>query len=324
MGGRGLGLALCAAFALAACMGGARTAAVTQAPPASIDVHRGTGVLAGVVTDEEFRPLADALVHILPESGGASTDLAVNASGGFRAVGLAPARYVVTAERSGYRGEPAKADVAADGVAQVSVVLVPNVVWRPFHMTREFRVAYSYEACTTGAVGHCMVGASTANQTYSFLVDESAQGPLEALVVEAAWQPTVSACPGGMRTDVWSPEQDHVDHADADGRNPYAAQENPFHWDNRPHVASPTRLVIPREGDPGALLAKERTALNHGRHVQVSGAWHIVAWPEPAGRHGVPLDADCMLEQTVTVYATVFHLASPAPAWSVLTDGGTA
>lgn len=309
---------------LAGCTGGTKTA--SHALAATVDVGQGQGHIVGLVLDTEQRPLADATVRILSKSdaGAPVVTLRTNATGGFEAQGLAEGAYVIYATMAGYKDLlPLSVQVVSGAATNVVLLLQEQKVLTPYHVSVSHTVKFDAHACVVASgAPPCYTVWDPGNVTTIFKNSEEDTGLLEDLIVEAVWTPNVAVCANGIRTDVFSPDQKGLDLTEADLNAKYWNSSNPYWWSNVPaQTRSPTRVDAAREAGAHAMLAPERTKLDHGRPINVTGEWKIQTWPYSGkGGLGTPVDVDCMAEQEATVWTTAFFVR-PAPAdWSVFTE----
>lgn len=284
----------------------------------------GPGSIRGRVLDEAMLPIAGVRIQVLPK--GSTTPVktaATDEAGEFLVAGLEPGTYEVYAAREGFKDATLRVEVTPEESIAVSFSLKAQAVLRAHHESRMWGLTYGYVACAvSSAATRCTVSSSTANQTVRILVDEIASGPLETVVVELGWTPSVGFCRGSMRTDLYSPEQLSVATAGSSGEAAQRSPANPYHWDNTPNTRGPTHLLVSRTGlDAKAMHSKERTELNQGRPIRTSGFWWITHYPQPQGELGTPVDVSCLWQQKLDLWSTLFYVApSPSPTWSLLKE----
>lgn len=291
------------------------------------------GSIAGLVADTEFVPVegAEVKVSARDEPGLAPLNAQTNAVGRFHVGGLTAGEYFIHVSKLGFRDVSGLSVPVTPGLqSNVTVVMEPLTRFKPHHVTTTYRAYFEHHFCLL------LLGVPTsACYTYDghmftneprgprhLRVEEAESGLLETLIIESRWTPTIGVCPGAIRTDTYSPDQGDV------GPKPYSNStlrdpKNPYHWDNLPRVASPTHLLIPREGaEPVAMHSPQRTSLNHGRLITTSGLWTIAPFVHPQGRLGTPVDFDCAVQLSVEVAMTQF-LIQPAPStdWSYFASG---
>jgi hypothetical protein len=295
----------------------------TTPAPAATTLDWDTTV-AGKVVDSELRPLSDAVVTLNP-SGATSGVPAVHTrsdeSGGFQFRGVAPASYLASVSLPGYSHTPSRVEVRQDVSTHLTLKMNALAVFSPFHATESYARAFTYALCAHGVgMMRCMVAPNGGTTSQAWVADEVARGPIETRLIEAQWESPLQACPIGVRTDVYSPQQQAAFAPDSTGSTPSADASNPFHWDNRPDVTSPTHLVIPRRSADGTgMLDPWRTELNGGRPITIEGTWRVITWPTPTPSLGTPLDLSCMVDSRVDVYLTTFHLEPmPESGWTAV------
>lgn len=99
------------------------------ARPQGID---GSGVfLTGLVVDEELVPIPATTVHVTPGDLSAETDQ----GGQFRLGPLEPAEYVVTAQKTGYRGAEAIIQVTDEEPSPITLIISALALNVPYHTT---------------------------------------------------------------------------------------------------------------------------------------------------------------------------------------------
>lgn len=279
--------------------------------------------------DPELRPIEGAVVRIIDRHN--LTDqglvLSTNLTGEFAARGLRASEYVVYVAKAGYHDPaPHLVKLPEATTERVQIELEPILKPVAHHTSRNYQVKFIEQACLLHPAGAtlanpwCITGYQPANTSLKYDFDPLKQGRLETFLVEMKWTPTIAQCGGGMRSDVYSPEQNPVPgpgYADVPAKGP----SNPYHWDNVPESArSPTRLVIPRNGtDPAAMHSKERTELNGGRPIKLEGAWAVTVYSYPVGALGTPVDYSCAYDQTVAVWLSHFYEVGAPDGWSVFT-----
>lgn len=121
---------------LAGCVGGDGAPKKTETSGATVDAGGGsegeTGVIRGMVLNDEKQPLADASVAILKSKVAGKTD----ALGGYAFLNLAPGDYEVAASKLGFDGVVTPAKVVAGTTTYVNFTLptlaVSNVAYPQF------------------------------------------------------------------------------------------------------------------------------------------------------------------------------------------------
>lgn len=316
-------------FLAAGCVGGGSEGSAPggSKAPNSVDQKQGTSTIEGRVTDPELSPLDGAAVRII-DRGNISDQglvLATNATGGFAARGLQASNYIVYVSLKGYHDASPKTVAVGEGATErVVFILDPIFNATSYHASRNYQVKFTEQICAihpakpTVASPWCVTGYQTSNITVTYDHDPLKQGELHTFFVEMRWTPTVGQCAGGMRSDIYSPEQSPAPapgYVDTPAKN----DSNPYHWDNVPESAkSPTRVMIPRDGtELRAMHSPQRTALNDGVPIKIEGKWTSTFYAYPIGAMNTPVDYSCAVDQTVAVWLTQFYEAPAPEGWSV-------
>lgn len=152
------------------------------------DSAAGLGSISGVVVDETISPIAGAVVQIDRVPGNITTD----DNGVFRATDLEPGLYVVRAEGEGFLQVQTTAEVVADGVAKVKVVLPRDDSPQPSHNTLVYDwydsvgqplVDFAWDLLRPG-------GAPALCDQCEWTFESN--GAAQSFVIEAFWEDTVT------------------------------------------------------------------------------------------------------------------------------------
>lgn len=304
----------------AGCTGAGAGEKSSVEPQSEVNVQQGSSSIIGTIVDAEIMPLEGAKVQVRPKGALDSSplELVTNASGKFLADGLQPGEYNVFASKVGYREPKSQAVVIEQGSqTRVDFVLDRLRVQEPFHESFHYQTAFVGQACAIAPGSASCFGIQYSyNNPYNLAVDESKTGLLETLVVEMKWTPSISACSGGMRSEVFSPQATAFS---ASEKTP----KNPFYWDNLPNVKTPTRLLIQRAGEePAAMFSPARLELNGGTPIATTGKWKVFNFHNPVGILGTPVDVACMYATPIDIWLTAFYVTpAPAPDWSIFRSG---
>jgi hypothetical protein len=312
-------------LAFAGCSGA--PSAAKQTPGASIDAGQGKGRIVGLVLTIEQLPIPEAAIRIFPKTDAAApaVTLVTDAGGKFDAQGLPEGAYILYATKPGFKDLlPLNIDVAAGATSNVVVTMQEAKTLVAFHESFSRTISFPVWACVIAPVPVDCTGAfNPGNLSTPVKNDEEQTGPLASLIVEGTWTRNVPVCANGLQHHVFSPEQKDLDPTYVANNKKYWAVTNPFHWTNVPDATkNPTRLMIQREGSPLAMLSPERSTLNGGKPIQIGGEWKVQSWPYSAkGGVGTPVDVDCWLNQTATLWVSAFFVAPAPNDWSVLKSG---
>jgi hypothetical protein len=164
-------------------------------PTVPVDESKPTGILEGVVTDEEGVPVANVSLTLVGLKVSANT----TAAGLYRFGKVNAGDYFLVAVRAGYHKAQVGAHVVADEVNRVDVTLravpvpVPRVESLDFRIYLSCRVLVSHPLGTMdlnnkGACVQDQSGTSNASRWYTYPTGMGLVGVL----VEGKWQPTLS------------------------------------------------------------------------------------------------------------------------------------
>lgn len=305
--------------------------------PTSVDAGTGSGSLAGQVLTQEMEPLAGAAAQVVSSED--PTDafyVASDATGKFVVEGLREGRYAVYVSMTGYDSSKVRSVQIKPGeTTEAKIVLVKVAVAEPYHESTSFHTVVTdywtmYGASGSGGgrgglSGRNPIDGTTYTPTHQFRANESGFVTLQSVIVQAKWTPTVTACKFGVRTDVYSPEQDRGKMDQGFGDSDAESQEptNPYHWDNKPNVNNPTYLQIQREGDPVlAMLGSNRTELNGGSPIGIQGNWTTYTSLYPVDMIGVGVQKfSCAFYQRIETWVSRFFVEPAAAGWSVFEQG---
>lgn len=300
---RGIPVYVVLAVLLAGCASQSGTTS-TFVPAATVDAGRGPGRISGTVLDIEQNPIETVTVRILSKSNPQMpvVTLTTNVSGGFDAQGLDEGPYTIYATKEGYKDLlPLAVGVSAGATSTVIITMQEARELKAYHTSFSRTASFPVYACIVAqGTPTCEYAYDPGNLTIIFPNQEEDTGPLEDLIVEASWAPTVGSCANGVQTHVFSPDQEGLDLTAVGSNGKHWSESNPYHWDNVP----------------------ERTALNGGRGINLTGEWKIQTWPYSAvGALGTPVDVDCMAAQTITIWISAFFVAPAPPDWSAFDAG---
>ncbi|MBI2077416.1 MAG: carboxypeptidase regulatory-like domain-containing protein [Euryarchaeota archaeon] len=184
-----LALTLLPAILLSGCTGAAPAAvADASTPPAA-----GTGTVAGVITDDESKPVTGATVAFLDEPSTAESDF----EGRFAITGVAPGSHSLVTQALGYEGFSKKIDVVSGETTTVNILLTPIAV----ETSRQ--EGYQLDA-------YMQFGASTPVVTArpgillndKLIFEKEVAGGVMSLVTAMTWDSSAPATAKKMRLDV--------------------------------------------------------------------------------------------------------------------------
>lgn len=250
----------------------------TKAEPAATDSAIPPGTISGTVSDIALLPLAGATVTV----DGANVTATTDATGAFSFT-LLPGEYVVLASHPEFRNGALRASVLSGQTSTLAFTLdgIPKLV--PYLDVQE---GQGYVACTALVVqgqerrmSPCGQNDPNDHPTVNFDL-QGTQG-LEGIVIELVWEPRTSAA-GTLHADVFG--------RDGEDLISLGASEG----------VSPLRIKI-----PGRIVSTSSL------QVTVSPAGGMT--DEEAG-----IDAGAVVQQSFTVFASMFYHAAPPGDYSAL------
>lgn len=172
---------------LAGCAGGGADASLEDvAPPAQFD--DGTGGISGLVTDDEYAPIAGAEVGLV---GQAAFQTATDPFGGFSLSHVPPGSYKIVAQRLGF--EPVAREVVVQAGALVEVRFVLTPVGVPVPRT-ELKLFNGYISCSIAYARSVFTstcpGTAQATESIHEIMPKGKTWPatFQGVLVEADWK----------------------------------------------------------------------------------------------------------------------------------------
>jgi len=313
-------------FLLAGCAG--TTGSTSSAGGDS--VAPGQGVLAGIVVDDAIRPIAEAAVNVTGPGGAfnATTD----AGGTFRIGDLEPGAYLVRVTKE-YYSPHEQAVVVQTGVDDPELVrfqLVFEASSVPFATVYKYegfhecglnfiRVCSNVNIATWIVVcgstnGAVCLGNVTGDRSLFFVVIDGIPSFLQA---ELVWEPTLDAgralsfvIGGGNESELNSGFASGYNYTS--GESPLMLRitnhegENSWCYQNVDDCEVPETLNYTRIGTERALLGQ----VDAGDTQEVGGCGVIS-----------PCSVGASVQQSFTMYTTVFYGYEPPDEWRFTTDG---
>lgn len=285
--------------------------------PASTDGgEKDGGTLAGLVLDDEFRPVPDVAISVFKRHGGDGTSLHVtsNATGAFRMTNLEAGDYLLYAEHKAFEEAPPTSATVEEGkTTELQITLVPKAQRVPFTTTEILEDSAQWQFYVDHPVSGVTKGTQVIGGNHDIQVADNESATLETILVEMVWQDTQNVCRHAGMFSLFAPGERARPVADQfDDRS---VETNAYLWRTFPSYDQPIRYEIPRRGDdPVAIHSPHRNGL-HGEPQEIDGQWEIEIdrndGTVPQGGT-IPMTY-CSINTPIQAYLTFFYNA-PLPA----------
>ncbi|MHB8634637.1 MAG: carboxypeptidase-like regulatory domain-containing protein [Thermoplasmatota archaeon] len=279
-------------------------------PACQVSASPTTGIIRGVVIDAAVKPLAGVKVSLAVQGAkGAVTNTSVN--GLFAFSGLAPGTYFVRAEKDGYVTGQTSADVVAGDAnpKTVKIQLTTDLSKTPYFTQYKFD---GYIECSFSLVAVGLAACAEANgvgpTTDNFITEYTLDREPSWTQSEMVWQST-QAVSSELNLDYsYNAGQALLtNYVNVHGNSPLTGYANRTAG-HEVGLGTNTTLLIRVFNEP----------VNGTRPPNPTGPGCLPR-PDPVG--GCFTGVGATVEQTFTIYTTVFYGYQPPPGWTFVAEG---